>query len=73
MMDDSILTLEEVSRYLKINKATVYRMAKAGKIPAMKVGKVWRFKRAKLEAWLEHQEGEFLTQSTLKPSLTAHS
>lgn len=55
-MDDQILTLEEVSRYLKLHKATVYKMAQAGKIPALKVGKVWRFKRAKLEAWLERQE-----------------
>ena len=55
-MDDRILTLGEVSSYLKLHKATVYKMAQTGKIPALKVGKVWRFKREKLEAWLERQE-----------------
>lgn len=55
-MDDQILTLQEVSKYLKLHKATVYKMAQAGKIPASKVGKVWRFKRARVEAWLDHQE-----------------
>lgn len=55
-MDDRILTLEEVSNYLKLHKATIYKMAQTGKIPALKVGKVWRFKRVKLEAWLERQE-----------------
>jgi excisionase family DNA binding protein len=55
-MDDQILTLQEVSKYLKLHKATVYKMAQAGKIPALKVGKVWRFKRTKLEVWLERQE-----------------
>lgn len=68
-MEDQILTLEEVSRYLKLNKATVYRMAQSGKIPALKVGKVWRFQRAKLEAWLERQEGGLRKQ----PSLAGHS
>lgn len=55
-MDDQILTLEEVSKYLKLHRATVYKMARTGKIPASKVGKVWRFKRAKIEAWLDGNE-----------------
>jgi len=55
-MDDQILTLEEVSKYLKLHRATVYKMARAGKIPALKVGKVWRFKRARVEAWLDGNE-----------------
>ncbi len=55
-MDGQILTLEEVSRYLKVNKATIYRMAQTGKIPALKVGKVWRFQRTRLEAWLISQQ-----------------
>lgn len=55
-MDDQILTLEEVSKYLKLHKATIYKLAMGGKIPASKVGKVWRFKRAKIEAWLDGNE-----------------
>lgn len=55
-MDDQILTLEEVSRYLKVNKATIYRLAQAGRIPASKVGKVWRFKRDRIETWFAGQE-----------------
>ncbi len=55
-MDDQILTVEEVSKYLKLHKATIYKMAMAGRIPASKVGKVWRFKRAKIEAWLDRRE-----------------
>lgn len=55
-MDDRIMTLEEVSKYLKLHKATVYKMAQAGRIPASKVGKVWRFKRAKIEVWLDRRQ-----------------
>ena len=51
-MIEHLLTLEEVSAFLNIHRATVYRMAQGGKIPAMKVGKVWRFQQEKINEWL---------------------
>lgn len=54
-MDDTFLTTEEVLDYLQINLRTVYRLIKAGHIPAVRVGRQWRFKRADLDAWLESQ------------------
>ena len=54
-MDDTFLTTEEVLDYLQVNLRTVYRLIKAGKIPAVRVGRQWRFKRADLDAWLEGQ------------------
>ncbi len=54
-MDDTFLTTEEVLDYLQVNLRTVYRLIKADKIPAVRVGRQWRFKRADLDAWLESQ------------------
>jgi len=54
-MDDTFLTTEEVLDYLHVNLRTVYRLIKAGKIPAVRVGRQWRFKRADLDAWLDGQ------------------
>lgn len=54
-MDDTFLTTEEVLDYLQVNLRTVYRLIKAGKIPAVRVGRQWRFKRADLDAWIEGQ------------------
>lgn len=54
-MDDTFLTTEEVLDYLQVNLRTVYRLIKAEKIPAVRVGRQWRFKRADLDAWLESQ------------------
>ena len=54
-MDDTFLTTEEVLDYLQVNLRTVYRLIKAGKIPAVRVGRQWRFRRADLDAWLESQ------------------
>ena len=39
------LTTEEVLEYLQINLRTVYRLIKAGKIPAVRVGRQWRFRK----------------------------
>lgn len=55
-MDDTFLTTEEVLDYLQVNLRTVYRLIKAGKIPAVRVGRQWRFRRADLDAWLDGQQ-----------------
>jgi excisionase family DNA binding protein len=47
------MTLEEVARYLKIDKSTVYRLVGRQRIPAFKVGNQWRFKKSLVEAWLK--------------------
>jgi excisionase family DNA binding protein len=52
MGDGQYLTTEEVLGYLQINLRTVYRLIKAGQIPAVRVGRQWRFRRPDIEAWL---------------------
>ena len=54
-MDDAFLTTEEVLEYLQVNLRTVYRLIKAGKIPAVRVGRQWRFRKRDIDAWLETQ------------------
>ena len=55
MIDESFLTTEEVLEYLQVNLRTVYRLIKAGKIPAVRVGRQWRFRKRDIDAWLENQ------------------
>lgn len=50
-----ILTLDEVAAYLKVGKRTVYRLAAAKKIPAFKVGGIWRFSRTDIDGWIKQQ------------------
>jgi len=47
------MTVEDVADLLRINKSTVYRMAKAGRIPATRVGRQWRFRLSALEEFLD--------------------
>lgn len=55
MMDEAFLTTEEVLEYLQVNLRTVYRLIKAGRIPAVRVGRQWRFRRSDIDAWLDSQ------------------
>ncbi|MGH9410457.1 MAG: response regulator [Vicinamibacterales bacterium] len=55
MIDESFLTTEEVLEYLQVNLRTIYRLIKAGKIPAVRVGRQWRFRKRDIDAWLETQ------------------
>src|SRR5690242_5026743 len=55
MIDETFLTTEEVLEYLQVNLRTVYRLIKAGRIPAVRVGRQWRFRKRDIDAWLESQ------------------
>lgn len=50
-----IFTLEEVAKYLKVGKRTIYRLVAEKKIPAFKVGGAWRFTRADIDHWIKQQ------------------
>ncbi len=45
---EEFLTVDEAAQRLKVNKVTIYRMARKGQIPAIKFGKVWRISSVKL-------------------------
>lgn len=51
-MEDDILTIEDVAKYLRVSERTVYDWAQKGEIPAGKIGTVWRFKKAEIENWV---------------------
>jgi excisionase family DNA binding protein len=49
---ETLLTSEEASRVLKIHPKVLERMAKRGEVPALKVGKFWRYRVSALDAWI---------------------
>ena len=53
--DHEILTLEEVAHYLRLKPQTIYRWAQERRIPAVKLGKEWRFRKSILDRWLDEQ------------------
>jgi excisionase family DNA binding protein len=49
---DSLITAEEVAAYLAVSEAWVAEQARAGEIPAIKLGRYWRFRMSEIEEWL---------------------
>lgn len=65
-----LLTTRDMQDLLQIDRSTIYRMAESGEIPALKVGKQWRFQAAEVEKWLNASLAS--SQSTV-PSLPLDS
>jgi excisionase family DNA binding protein len=51
-MDKNILDVEGAAAVLGVSTRTVYNLARKGEIPAMRVGREWRFARQNLIAWV---------------------
>ena len=54
--DDDILDVRRAAIYLDITQPTLRRLVRDGKVPARKVGKVWRFSRSQLSSWIRGDE-----------------
>ena len=55
MINSGLMTIEDLAGYLKVTRRTIYDWLKHNKVPALKVVGQWRFKREKIDAWLENQ------------------
>ncbi|MGB3756351.1 MAG: helix-turn-helix domain-containing protein [Rivularia sp. (in: cyanobacteria)] len=51
----SVLTLEEVSEYLRLPIETLQRQARLGKLPGRKIENEWRFLKVAIDDWLRSQ------------------
>ena len=58
-----IMNVDEVARYLGVVPDTIYRKARRGEIPAVKMGKVWRFPKETLDKWLNDAALETVKKS----------
>ena len=66
-----MLTSKEMQTLLQVDRSTIYRMAESGRLPALKVGKQWRFPADQVESWLHIQissNGESTSRANLAPT-----
>lgn len=49
------LTAKQVAENLQVKPLTIYQWARDGKIPAIKIGRVWRFHKEAIDKFLEGQ------------------
>ena len=53
MFQLELLTADELSKILRVPKTTLYTLSQQGKIPALKIGKHWRYIKSEIKKWIE--------------------
>ncbi len=51
MTPAKVLTVRELSNYLRVHPSTIYRLLKKGQLPGFKVGSDWRFNIEAIDSW----------------------
>jgi excisionase family DNA binding protein len=51
----SVMTVHEVARYLRLSEAKVYQMTRNGHVPAIRLGKTWRFRKDLIDEWIRRE------------------
>ncbi|MBU0683448.1 MAG: PTS sugar transporter subunit IIA [Candidatus Omnitrophota bacterium] len=59
MKENSVLTTQELSKYLKLNEKTVLKMAQSGKLPGFKIANQWRFYLSAVDEYLQDKVAKF--------------
>ena len=50
-----LVTVKELSNYLRVHPSTIYRLLKRGDLPALKLGSDWRFSLEAIDRWRQRQ------------------
>ena len=64
-----MLTAKEMQILLQVDRSTIYRMAEAGRLPAIKIGKQWRFPGDQISDWLNIQTPSQVIPNEPEPKL----
>jgi len=74
---NDLLTVHDLQELLQVDRVTVYRMIKDGRLPAFKVGGQWRFSQPEIDAWLREQRAGLevagLSPATEEPPHVSHA
>ena len=53
-----VMNIRQASQYLGVSPDTLYKYVNEQKIPAFKLGNRWRFKKSRLDQWMEEKSSE---------------
>ncbi len=63
-----VMDIRQASDYLGISPDTLYKYASEGFMPAFKLGNRWRFKRSRLDEWMDQQSSRNSSQQADAPA-----
>jgi PTS system nitrogen regulatory IIA component len=55
MTDEQLMSVKDLADYLQVDMSTLYLWSQRGQIPAMKVGRMWRYRRSEIDTWLNER------------------
>jgi len=64
-----VMNIRQASQYLGVSPDTLYKYVGEQKIPAFKLGNRWRFKKSKLDQWMEEKSNQMEARSKKKPKV----
>lgn len=70
--EDAVMTVKEVSAYLRLAESTVYKLAQEGQLPGRKVGGAWRFSKKGLDEWLRKTPAAALSKNSTGHQISEH-
>jgi excisionase family DNA binding protein len=62
-----VMDIRQASEYLGISSDTLYKYASEGFVPAFKLGNRWRFKRSRLDEWMDRQSDQYAADLNVDP------
>ena len=66
-----VMNIRQASQYLGVSPDTLYKYVGEQKIPAFKLGNRWRFKKSKLDQWMEEKSSQVEAKGRNKPKAAA--
>lgn len=68
MEEKEIMTVKQVAEYLQMDEHTIYKLARSGQIPSIKIAGQWRFKKEVIDKWISDESLERVLQNTRSSS-----
>ncbi|HHT9167048.1 MULTISPECIES: helix-turn-helix domain-containing protein [Legionella] len=65
-MNDRWLSVDEIGEYLGVKRDTIYNWINEKKMPAHKIGRLWKFKVSQVDAWVEAGSADLVVSSAKK-------
>ncbi len=57
-MTERLLSADEVAAFLGVKRDTVYKLIDRNGLPALKVGRLWKFRQEQINEWVNRQSGD---------------
>jgi excisionase family DNA binding protein len=63
MKEKEIMTVKQIAEYLQMDEHTVYKLARSGLIPSLKIAGQWRFKKDVIDKWISEESLQRVLQN----------